>query len=112
MAGCKRIAMLSSGGDAPGMNAAIRAVTRGAIARGWEVLGVTNGYAGLIGGIFAPLTARDVGGIVQKGGTLLGSARSPEFAQNTPVSKLARKATLRTAFMFFTPQASSAEDCF
>jgi 6-phosphofructokinase 1 len=76
----KRIAVLTSGGDAPGMNAAIRAVTRGAIARGWEVLGVTNGYAGLIGGICAPLTARDVGGIVQKGGTVLGSARSPEFA--------------------------------
>ena len=76
----KRIAVLTSGGDAPGMNAAIRAVTRGALARGWEVLGVKNGYAGLLGGIMAPLTARDVGGIVQKGGTLLGSARSPEFA--------------------------------
>jgi 6-phosphofructokinase 1 len=76
----KRIAVLTSGGDAPGMNAAIRAVTRGALARGWEVLGVTNGYAGLIGGILTPLTARDVGGIIQKGGTLLGSARSPEFA--------------------------------
>jgi len=76
----KRIAVLTSGGDAPGMNAAIRAVTRGALARGWEVLGVTNGYAGLLAGIFSPLTARDVGGIVQKGGTVLGSARSPEFA--------------------------------
>ena len=76
----KRIAVLTSGGDAPGMNAAIRAVTRGALARGWEVLGVSNGFAGLVGGIMAPLTARDVGGIVQKGGTLLGSARSPEFA--------------------------------
>src|SRR3970040_1073662 len=76
----KRIAVLTSGGDAPGMNAAIRAVTRGAVGRGWEVLGVSNGFAGLVGGIMAPLTARDVGGIVQKGGTLLGSARSPEFA--------------------------------
>lgn len=76
----KRIAVLTSGGDAPGMNAAIRAVTRGALARGWEVLGVRNGYAGLLGGIMAPLQARDVGGIVQKGGTVLGSARSPEFA--------------------------------
>jgi len=76
----KRIAVLTSGGDAPGMNAAIRAVTRGALARGWEVLGVKNGYAGLLGGIMAPLLARDVGGIMQKGGTLLGSARSPEFA--------------------------------
>ena len=76
----KRIAVLTSGGDAPGMNAAIRAVTRGALSRGWEVLGVKNGYAGLLGGIMAPLLARDVGGIMQKGGTLLGSARSPEFA--------------------------------
>ncbi len=75
----KRIAVLTSGGDAPGMNAAIRAVTRGALARGWEVLGVTNGFAGLVGGIMAPLQARDVGGIVQKGGTVLGSARSVEF---------------------------------
>src|SRR6266852_8247706 len=75
----KKIAVLTSGGDAPGMNAAIRAVTRGALARGWEVLGVTNGYAGLVGGIMAPLQARDVGGIVQKGGTVLGSARSAEF---------------------------------
>jgi len=81
----KRIAVLTSGGDAPGMNAAIRAVTRGALARGWQVLGVTNGYAGLVGGIFAPLTARDVGGIMQKGGTVLGSARSAEFA--TPAGR-------------------------
>ena len=75
----KRIAVLTSGGDAPGMNAAIRAVTRSALARGWEILGVTNGYSGLIGGLFTPLTARDVGGVVQKGGTMLGSARCPEF---------------------------------
>lgn len=89
----KRIAVLTSGGDAPGMNAAIRAVTRGALARGWEVLGVTNGYAGLLGGIFSTLTARDVGGIVQKGGTMLGSARSPEFA--TPQGRLKALAELK-----------------
>ncbi|HEX5093635.1 MAG TPA: ATP-dependent 6-phosphofructokinase, partial [Burkholderiales bacterium] len=75
----KRIAVLTSGGDAPGMNAAIRAVTRTALARGWEVFGVTNGYAGLLEDALAPLAARDVGGIIQRGGTVLGSARSPEF---------------------------------
>jgi 6-phosphofructokinase 1 len=75
----KRIAVLTSGGDAPGMNAAIRAVVRTAIGHRWEVFGVRHGYAGLIGGDMAPLTARDVGGILQKGGTVLGSARSAEF---------------------------------
>jgi len=74
-----RIAVLTSGGDAPGMNAALRAVTRAALARRWEVLGVRNGYAGLIRGDFEPLAARDVGGIIQRGGTMLGSARCPEF---------------------------------
>ncbi len=75
----KRIAVLTSGGDAPGMNAAIRAVTRTAILKGWDVLGVRLGYEGLIDGKFIPLGARDVGGIMQKGGTILGSARSQEF---------------------------------
>ncbi len=75
----RRIAVLTSGGDAPGMNAAIRAVVRCAAARGWEVLGVHHGYAGLIGGEMRSLSVRDVGGILQQGGTVLGSARSPEF---------------------------------
>src|SRR3954464_11679741 len=61
------------------MNAAVRAVTRGALAKGWEVFRVRNGYAGLIGDAIRPLAARDVGGIVEQGGTMLGSARSPEF---------------------------------
>lgn len=77
----KRIAVLTSGGDAPGMNAAIRAVTRTAIGRGWEVFGVRNGFAGLIEDTLEPLAARDVGGIIQRGGTVLGSARSPEFRE-------------------------------
>jgi len=77
----KRVAVLTSGGDAPGMNAAIRAVVRTGIDRGWEVFGVRHGYAGLIAGAMEPLTARDVGGILQRGGTILGSARSPEFCQ-------------------------------
>lgn len=76
-----RIAVLTSGGDAPGMNAAIRAVVRTAVAQGWSVLGVRNGFAGLMGGEFVPLGARDVGGILERGGTMLGSARAPEFAE-------------------------------
>ena len=76
----RRIAVLTSGGDAPGMNAAVRAVTRGALAKGWEVFGVRNGYAGLLNDSISALQARDVGGIIQQGGTVLGSARSPEFA--------------------------------
>lgn len=75
----KRIAVLTSGGDAPGMNAAIRAVVRMGVNQGWQVLGVRHGYAGLIASQFVPLGARDVGGIIQLGGTMLGSARCPEF---------------------------------
>lgn len=76
-----KIAVLTSGGDAPGMNAAIRAVARSGIDNGWEVVGVKLGYYGLINGIYAPLGARDVGGIIQRGGTILGSARCPEFME-------------------------------
>src|SRR4051812_22095256 len=81
MPSVKKIAVLTSGGDAPGMNAAIRAVTRGALARGWEVFGVHNGYQGLLENALQPLQARNVGGIIQSGGTVLGSARCPEFAE-------------------------------
>jgi len=75
----KRIAVLTSGGDAPGMNAAIRAVVRIGLAKGWEVFGVRNGYQGLIEGHIDLLGARDVGGILERGGTVLGSARALEF---------------------------------
>ena len=75
----QKIAVLTSGGDAPGMNAAIRAVVRTGIDRGFEVFGVRHGYAGLISDDMSSLTARDVGGIIQAGGTVLGSARCPEF---------------------------------
>lgn len=74
-----RIAVLTSGGDAPGMNAAIRAAVRTGIAQGWEVYGVRNGYEGLIDGDMKLLGARDVGGIIERGGTFLGSARSEAF---------------------------------
>lgn len=75
----KKVAILTSGGDAPGMNAAIRAVTRAAIAQGWDAYGVRNGYAGLIADSMGLLMARDVGGIIQRGGTVLGSARCADF---------------------------------
>ena len=67
----KRIAVLTSGGDAAGMNAAIRAVVRTGLDRWWEVFGVRNGFAGLTAGDFLSLGARDVGGIIQRGGTWL-----------------------------------------
>jgi len=75
----RRIGVLTSGGDAPGMNAAIRAVVRTGIDKGWDVYGVRHGYAGLIADTLVPLGRRDVSGIIQQGGTMLGSARSPEF---------------------------------
>jgi 6-phosphofructokinase 1 len=74
-----RLSVLTSGGDAPGMNAAIRAVTRCALDRGWDVYGVRSGFAGLMAGHFEPLSARSVGGIIQSGGTFLGSTRCPDF---------------------------------
>jgi 6-phosphofructokinase 1 len=83
----RRIAILTSGGDAPGMNAAVRAATRAALGQGWDVYGVRNGYAGLLADTIEPLHARDVGGIIQRGGTFLGSARAPEFRQDTGVDK-------------------------
>lgn len=75
----KRIAVLTSGGDAPGMNAAIRAVTRSAIYDKAEIYGVYQGYEGLMDGAFQRLEPRDVGGIIHRGGTILRTARSERF---------------------------------
>ncbi|WP_226793517.1 6-phosphofructokinase [Bacillus sp. B1-b2] len=75
----KRIGVLTSGGDAPGMNAAIRAVVRKAIYHGVEVYGVVGGYAGLISGNFKKLEVGSVGDIIHRGGTFLFSARCEEF---------------------------------
>lgn len=75
----KRIGILTSGGDSPGMNAAIRAVTRVGINSGLEVFGIYNGYKGMVEGYIEPLTRETVGEIVNRGGTILGSARLPEF---------------------------------
>lgn len=75
----KRIGVFTSGGDAPGMNAAIRAVVRQAHALGVEVIGIRRGYAGMIQGEMVPLGVRDVANIIQRGGTILLTARSQEF---------------------------------
>ena len=75
----KRIGVLTSGGDAPGMNAAIRAVVRTALYRGVEVMAIKRGYSGLISGDITPMSIRDVSNIINKGGTALYSDRCPEF---------------------------------
>lgn len=75
----KRIGVLTSGGDAPGMNSCIRAVVRTALFHKLEVVGIVEGYHGLINGEMEEMTARDVGGIIQRGGTILKTARSEEF---------------------------------
>lgn len=75
----RRLAILTSGGDAPGMNTALRAATFVAVGRGWTVLGVEHGYRGLMEGAFRPLEPQGVAELYREGGTALGSARSLEF---------------------------------
>ena len=88
-----RLAVLTSGGDSPGMNAAIRAVVRTGIGQGAEVHGVYEGLQGLVDDLIKPLTWGSVGGILQKGGTMLGTARSKAF--RTPEGR--RQAVLHLA---------------
>jgi 6-phosphofructokinase 1 len=75
----KRIAVFTSGGDSPGMNACIRAVVRKAISQNIEVFGIMRGYQGMIEGDIVPLYSHSVSNIIQRGGTILKSARSKEF---------------------------------
>lgn len=86
----KNIGVLTSGGDAPGMNAAIRAVVRAGIENAWSVFGVRRGFAGLIEGDFVPLGARNVGGIIQHGGTVLGTSRCEEFKSDDGLTRAHR----------------------
>lgn len=83
----KRIGVLTSGGDAPGMNAALRAVTRMAINNGLEVMGIRKGYFGLVNDDMSILSRRDVSDIVQRGGTKLKTARCKEFQQIEGIKK-------------------------
>lgn len=87
----KRIAVMTSGGDAPGMNAAIRAVVRTGINYGLEVYGVRQAYAGLLSGDMQRLTTREVSGILQRGGTILQTARNDEFKTDQGQRKAQRR---------------------
>ncbi|MFW6227115.1 MAG: 6-phosphofructokinase [Bacteroidota bacterium] len=77
----KRIAVLTSGGDAPGMNAAIRAIVRSGLAHGLDVYGIMRGYEGLIENEIKKMTSQSVSNIIQTGGTILKTARCPEFRE-------------------------------
>lgn len=91
----RRIGVYTSGGDAPGMNACLRAAVRTALSNDLDVVGIRRGYAGMIDGDFVEMDGRSVSNIVQKGGTILKSARSPEF--RTPEGRARAAAQLRTA---------------
>lgn len=83
----KKIGVLTSGGDAPGMNAVIRAVTRAGISKGMQVMGIRRGYNGLINGDMAELDVRSVSDIIQRGGTMLYTARCAEFRYEEGLQK-------------------------
>jgi ATP-dependent phosphofructokinase / diphosphate-dependent phosphofructokinase len=74
-----RVGILTGGGDCPGLNAVIRAVTRRSLERGWEVAGVREGWRGLVDGIVAPLGPREIAGILPRGGTILGTTRTNPY---------------------------------
>lgn len=90
----KKIGLVTSGGDAPGMNAAIRAVVRVAYSHGLEVLGFERGWEGLLTNTFRRLTPRNVGGILHLGGTILRTSRSPMFRERKGVRKAAETLAL------------------
>jgi 6-phosphofructokinase 1 len=83
----KRIGVLTSGGDAPGMNAAIRAIVRTALYKNYEVLGIKYGYKGLINNDMIPLNHHSVANIIQRGGTVIGTARCNEFETDKGMGK-------------------------
>uniref|UniRef100_A0A7C4XLT3 ATP-dependent 6-phosphofructokinase n=1 Tax=candidate division WOR-3 bacterium TaxID=2052148 RepID=A0A7C4XLT3_UNCW3 len=83
----RRIGVLTSGGDAPGMNAAIRAIVRTALFNNFEVIGIRHGFQGLLNGDFIPLNHSSVANIIQRGGTILGTARSDEFEKTSGMKK-------------------------
>jgi len=87
----KKIGVLTSGGDAPGMNAAIRAVVRTALSKGMEVYGIKRGYVGLLTGDIVKMDERSVSDIIHRGGTILYTARCPEFRTAEGVAKAKAK---------------------
>jgi ATP-dependent phosphofructokinase / diphosphate-dependent phosphofructokinase len=84
----KRVGVLTGGGDCPGLNAVIRAVTRRCLDRGYEVLGVREGWRGLVAGRFQPLGPREISGILPRGGTILGTTRTNPYKSNGGVERV------------------------
>src|SRR6202162_2281248 len=75
----KRVGILTGGGDCPGLNAVIRAVARRSCSRGWEVVGIQDGWRGLVEGDLTALTAREISGLLPRGGTILGTSRTNPY---------------------------------
>src|ERR671911_498480 len=84
----KRVGVLTGGGDCPGLNAVIRAVTRRSLDRGYEVLGVRDGWRGLVDGRFQPLGPREISGILPRGGTILGTTRTNPYKSEAGVKQV------------------------
>ena len=115
-----KIGVLTSGGDAPGMNAAVRAVCRSALNRGMEVVGIMRGYNGLLNGEIIEMNAKTVSGIIQRGGTCLYTARCNEFRNQEGVLKGKQKCeemgldgivVIGGALLIFRQQVSLASVC-
>src|ERR671937_2909406 len=86
----RRVAVLTGGGDCPGLNAVIRAVTRRSLDRGFDVVGVREGWRGLAERRFQPLGAREISGILPRGGTILGTSRTNPFRLDGGVEAVLR----------------------
>ena len=88
----KRVGILTGGGDCPGLNAVIRAVTRRSFARGWDVVGVRDGWRGLVEGVVEPLGPREISGILPRGGTILGTTRTNPYKLDGGVERVLENA--------------------
>src|SRR5919109_1715831 len=84
----KRVGVLTGGGDCPGLNAVIRAVTRRSLDRGYEVVGVRDGWRGLVDGRFQPLGPREISGILPRGGTILGTTRTNPYKRDGGIERV------------------------
>src|ERR671933_1047915 len=83
-----RVGVLTGGGDCPGLNAVIRAVARRSFSRGHEVVGVLEGWRGLVDGLFTPLGPREVSGLLPRGGTIIGTTRTNPFRLKGAVERV------------------------
>ena len=95
LAGVARVGILTGGGDCPGLNAVIRAVARRSLDRGWEVVGVREGWRGLVEGISSRSGSREVSGILPRGGTILGTSRTNPYKVDGGVERCSRRSSAR-----------------